>query len=179
MPSPAHYSSPASPPAHGGDSDPNEIRRRPHLTQPTSASFTQAANSSTEYNSVRPSHGGNTDPNETRHRQIVMHQMSGSSSPAPTSPGAGATPGSQSAVGMVQTQTQPAQYGSSSHLITAPIPTPSGYNAYQSPQSPQTAYSESYFPTQGGHQPAYPHQPLQSPHTPQPGFSAQVGDHHP
>ena len=143
--------------------DPNEVRLRQARAQHTSASSAPSANSPSVIAAVNPPHGGDMDPNEVRLRLAHMQQTSGSSSPAANSPEPNNTVASHDGVRMQKAQIQPVQYGSSSHLINVPSSSPSGYNTYQTSQSPQSAYSGQYFPAQNGHQPSYPGQALQSP----------------
>lgn len=86
MSSQAPNTSPASPPdPHGGDTDPNETRRRERRAQQIAASPSHFASNPSFTPLTDPSHGGDTDPNAVRLREARMQQASGLSSPAATS----------------------------------------------------------------------------------------------
>lgn len=167
--------SPASPPApHGGAMDPNELRLRQARAQQTPASSAHSAISPGVVATGNPPHGGDMDPNEVRLRLARMQQTSGSSSPALNNPEPSNTVASHGGLPMRPAEPQSAQYGSSSHLIKTPSSTPSGYGIYQTAQTPQSAQSGQYFPTQYGNQPSNPNQAQQSPQSPHYGLPTQV-----
>ena len=168
MSSQAPNTTPASPPIpHGGNMDPNEIRLRQARTQQASGGGVVTAE--------QPSHGGSMDPNEARLRLAGLQQVSGSASPALTTQESYNTVASRGGFHMQQTETQSAQYGSSSHLINTPSPPASGSHMYyQNAQSPQSPPSGQYFPVQHVNQPPNAGQVQQPPQGPYPGLPNQV-----
>ena len=160
--------------AHGGAMDPNEVRLRQIRAQQNSASSAPPTNSPNVVATGNPPHGGDMDPNEVRLRLARFQQASGHSSPAPSTPEPNNTGASHAEVSMRQAQIQPAQYGSSSHLINTPYPPPSAYSMSQTAQSTQSAHSGQYFPAQHGHQPPNPIQAQQLPQSPYSGLPSQV-----
>ena len=176
MSSQAPHASPALPPAfHGGDMDPNEARLRQAHAQHASSFSAHSMNSPSRIATTKPPHGGDMDPNEVRLRQAHMQQISGSSSPTVNSPEPNNTIASHGGVRMQQAEIQPAQYGSGSHWINVAHSPPSGFNTYQSSESPQSPHSGQYFPAHKGYQPSYPSQAQQSPLSPHSGLPVQVG----
>ena len=177
MSSKAPTASPASPSApHGGDMDPNAVRVRLARLEHTSASRSYSAESPSVPAAMNPPHGGDMDPNEIRLRQARVQQNSGSSSPAGNSLSPNNAIVSRGMVQTPQAQIQPTQtqYGSGSHLINGAASPSSGYNSYQTPQSPQSMPSGQYFPTQYGNQPSYPNQAQQPHQNPHSGLPNQV-----
>lgn len=149
--------------------DPNAVRIRQANTQHISASPSYSAGNSGVTATVGPPHGGDMDPNEVRLRQARVQQISGSSPPVGINPGPNNAIALHGGAQMPQAQTQ---YGSSSQLINGPASASSGYNTYQTSQSPQSVSSGQYFPAQYGIQPSYPNQaqqPHQGPHSNIPG----------
>ena len=169
-------SSPNSPPApHGGANDPNEFRLRQARAQQVSQSSTPSMNSPGVISTENEPHGGDMDPNEVRLRLMRTQQTSGPSSPALSGTEPNDTVISNGGLAIRQAETQPAQYGSSSHLINMPSPPPSGYNVYPNSQNQQSPHSGHYPPTQFQTQPFSSNQTQQAPQGPYSGLPPQVG----
>ena len=168
--------SPVPPSApHGGAMDPNEFRLRQARAQQTSTSSIPSAVMQGAVATGDPPHGGAMDPNEVRLRLARLQQTSGPSSPATSSAQPNNVLAARGEVPMQRPDLQPTHHGSSSRLINSPSSPPSGYSMSQSVQSPQSAYSGQYFPTQMGHQPSNPIQAQQPPQSPYSSMPYQVG----
>lgn len=170
---PSTYPAPPSAP-HGGAMDPNEFRLRQARAQQSSTSSTPSAVIPGAAATEDPPHGGAMDPHEVRLRLARLQQTSGPSSPALSSPQPNNALAARGGVPIQRPDLQPAHYGSSSHLVNSPSSPPSGYSMSQSVQSPQSAYSGQYFPTQMGHQPSNPIQAQQPPQSPYSSMPDQV-----
>lgn len=129
--------SPSGNPSHGGDSDPNETRRRKQHTQmvsnqpstptidggdidPNEVHMQLAHNSPSQYSSP-PDHGGNTDPNETRQR---LGQTQSASPLLPNQAGISTTTrvvdSQQSTMQYSTPSPSPSLYGSNIHSSAGP-----------------------------------------------------------
>ena len=175
MSSQAHSTSPATPAPHGGDMDPNEVRLRQARAQQNTMSSAYSANDPAMIAAGEPPHGGDMDPHEVRLRLARLQQTSSSSSPALNTPEPSNTVAQSNGFQTPQTGPQSAQYGSSSRLVNTPSSPPSGYGMYQNAQSPQSAYSAQYFPSQYPPQPSDPGYAQHTPQSPYPGLPNQVG----
>ena len=175
MSSQAHPTSPASPAPHGGDMDPNEIRLRQALMQQSTMSSTYSASNSAMVAAEEPSHGGDMDPHEVRLRLARLQQTSSSSSPILSTPEPSNAAAQPNGFQTPQTGPQSLQYDSSSRLVNTPLSPPSGYGMYQNAQSPQSAYSAQYFPSQYPPQHSDPGHAQHPPQSPYPGLPNQVG----
>ena len=174
MSSQVHSTSPAPPAPHGGDMDPNEFRLRQARAQQSTMSSAYSANNPATVAAGEPAHGGDMDPHEVRLRLARLQQMSSSSSTALSTPEPGNTVAQPNGFQTQQTGPQLAQYDSSSRLVNTPSSPPSGYGMYQNAQSPQSAYSAQYFPSQHPHQPSDPGYAQHTPQSPYQGLPNQV-----
>ena len=174
MSSQAHPTSSASPASHGGDMDPNEFRLRQARAQQSTMSSAYSANNPAIAAAGEPPHGGDMDPHEVRLRLARLQQTSGSSSPALGTPEPSNAVSQPNGFQTPQTGPQSAQFGSSSRLVNTPSSPPSGYGMYQNTQSPQSASSAQYFPSQYP-PPPDPGHAQHAPQGPYPGLPNQVG----